>query len=63
EFAFGGITEGVILVASRAQDPTVNELIKTDFPFVVIGRSENPYVNWVDNDNFVIGYQLAKHFI
>ena len=63
EFAFGGITEGVILVASRAQDPTVNELIKTDFPFVVIGRSENPYVNWVDNDNFVIGYQLAEHFI
>ncbi len=63
ELTFGGITEGIILVTSRAQDRTVNELIKTNFHFVVIGRSENPCVNWVDNDNFLIGYELAEHFI
>lgn len=63
ELTLGGITEGIILVTSRAQDRTINELIKTKFPFVVIGRSENPYVNWVDNDNYLIGYELAEHFI
>lgn len=63
EFIFGGVTEGIILVTSRFQDSTINELIKTDFPFVSIGRSENPHVNWVDNDNFLIGYQLTEHFI
>src|SRR5690606_23329641 len=48
---------------SRDQNPTVDQLVKNGFPFVVIGRTENPYVNWVDNDNFLIGYQLAEHFI
>ncbi|HHT06340.1 MAG TPA: LacI family transcriptional regulator [Hydrogenispora sp.] len=63
ELTFGGITEGIILLTSRDDNPTVDQLVKNGFPFVVIGRTENPYVNWVDNDNFLIGYQLATHFI
>jgi len=63
ELTFGGITEGLILLTSRDDNPTVEQLVKNNFPFVVIGRTENPYVNWVDNDNFLIGYQLATYFI
>lgn len=63
EFAGGGITEGIIILTSRVKDPSVCELLKMKFPFVVIGRSENSNVNWVDNDNYLIGYQLAEHLI
>lgn len=63
ELTYGGITEGIILLTSRDQSPTVEQLVKIGFPFVVIGRTDNPCVNWVDNDNFLIGYQLAEHFI
>ncbi|HHU51925.1 MAG TPA: LacI family transcriptional regulator [Firmicutes bacterium] len=64
QFARGGITDGVILLTSRVRDPSVAELIKMSFPFVIIGRSEQESrVNWVDNDNFSIGYELTEHFI
>ncbi|MGE5583793.1 MAG: LacI family DNA-binding transcriptional regulator [Bacillota bacterium] len=64
QFVHGGITEGIILLASRINDPSVSELIKTDFPFVVIGKPENENeVNWVDNNNFTAGYELVRHFI
>lgn len=64
QFAQGGITEGIILLASRVGDPSVAELTKLGFPFVVIGKPENESeVNWVDNNNFTIGYELTKHFI
>ena len=63
-FTRGGITDGIILLTSRVKDPAISELQKLDFPFVVIGRSENDHeVNWVDNDNFAIGYQLTQHFV
>ncbi|HHW12874.1 MAG TPA: LacI family transcriptional regulator [Firmicutes bacterium] len=63
ELTFGSITAGLILLTSRDQNPTVDQLVEVGFPFVVIGRTENPYVNWVDNDNFLIGYQLVEHFL
>jgi DNA-binding LacI/PurR family transcriptional regulator len=64
QFACGGITEGIILLASRVNDPSVAELVKINFPFVVIGKPEREHeVNWVDNNNFTIGYELTKHFI
>lgn len=64
EFSLGGITEGIILLASRVKDPSVAELLKINFPFVVIGRPEQENeVNWVDNNNFAVGYELTKHFL
>lgn len=64
QFVHGGITEGIILLVSRVGDPSVAELTKLRFPFVVIGKPENESeVNWVDNNNFTIGYELTKHFI
>lgn len=64
EFAVGGITEGIILMTSMIKDPAVSELQKMNFPFVVVGRPQNHNeVNWVDNNNFAISYELTKHFI
>lgn len=64
QFAYGGIAEGIILLASKVKDPSVAELMKIKFPFVVIGKPENELeVNWVDNNNFTIGYELTQHFI
>ena len=64
EFAVGGITEGIILMTSRVKDPAVSELMKMNFPFVVVGRPQKDNeVNWVDNNNFSIGYELTQHFI
>lgn len=64
QFAQGGIAEGIILLASRIGDPSVTELTKLNFPFVVIGKPENEHeVNWVDNNNFAIGYELTIHFL
>ena len=63
ELTLSGMTEGLILLTSRDQGSSLEQLVEEHFPFVVVGRSENPYVNWVDNDNFHIGYQLAEHFI
>lgn len=64
QFALGGITEGIILLASRVNDPSVTELLRLKFPFVVIGKPENEdQVNWVDNNNFTIGYELTEHLL
>lgn len=64
EFAKSGITAGIILLASRVKNPSIGELMEIGFPFVVVGRPENEReVNWVDNDNVSIGYDLTKHFI
>ncbi len=64
QLAKGGITEGIILLASRVKEPSIPELMKINFPFVVVGRPQNEReVNWVDNDNFAIGYDMTKHFI
>lgn len=64
DFAKSGITSGIILLASRVRNRSVNELKQMDFPFVVVGRPENEReVNWVDNDNVHIGYCLANHLV
>lgn len=64
DLAKSGITEGIILLASRVKDPSISELMKIKFPFVVVGRPVNDHeVNWVDNDNVSIGYEITKHFI
>ncbi len=64
ELVKGGVVEGVILMTSRVKDPSIEELVKMDFPFVVIGSPTNDdQINWVDNNNFAIGYELTQHFI
>lgn len=64
ELVNGAITEGIILLASRVKDPCIKEMMKLKFPFVVVGRpSEEDKINWVDNNNLAISYELTKHFL
>lgn len=64
EFTRGGIAEGIILMTSRVADPSIEELTKLNFPFVVVGKPErDKEINWVDNNNYAIGYELAKHLV
>lgn len=59
-----GITEGIILMTSRVNDHSISELMKINFPFVVVGRPTNDTeVNWVDNNNVSIAYELTEHLI
>ncbi len=60
----GGVVEGIILTASRTNDPSITELKKQKFPFVLIGRpASDELINWVDNNNMSVSYELTKHFI
>lgn len=64
EMMLSGLVEGIVLLTSRVDDPSIEQLVKANFPFVVVGKPENEVnVNWVDNDNFEIAYNLTKHLI
>lgn len=66
ELVNGRIVEGIILMTSRLNDQSVDELVSMDFPFVIVGRPEaanEEKLNWVDNDNCEAGYMLTRHFI
>ncbi|ANX00909.1 transcriptional regulator [Thermoclostridium stercorarium subsp. leptospartum DSM 9219] len=59
-----GITEGLLILSSGVNDPTIPYLKEIQFPFVIVGRPDNENeVNWVDNDNVSIGYQMTRHLI
>jgi len=64
ELTQSGIADGIILLSSRVNDPSISFLTDIKFPFVVVGRPENDNeANWVDNDNIAIGYKMTKHLI
>lgn len=56
--------DGLILLTSRIQDKTINDLISKKLPFVVVGKpSKLEDVNWVDNDNQEACYNATEHLI
>jgi DNA-binding LacI/PurR family transcriptional regulator len=56
--------DGLILLTSRRQDKTINDLIKKKLPFVVVGKpSRLENINWVDNDNQEACYNATEHLI
>jgi len=63
-FIKGGISDGIIFLSSNINESIRSELIDMQFPFVVIGRPKNENkLNWVDNDNYQIGFELTEYFI
>src|SRR5581483_6941407 len=47
-----GVIDGVIVASAMVQDPLIEALIKSDLPFVLVGRYPNSSrVNYVDVDN------------
>lgn len=62
-FIGGGKVDGLVLMRSREHDPNIKYLMKTDFPFSVIGSSAGFPVNHVDNDNVRAAYELTRHIL
>lgn len=59
-----GSVDGIILFTSRTNDKCIDFLMKSNFPFSVIGRPDHTEgVLWVDNDNFQATYQVTNHMI
>lgn len=64
DFIANNLIAGVCLLRLRTDDKSIEYLKKTNFPFVVIGRPEEPEsMLWVDNDNFKATYNLMNTLI
>lgn len=62
--ARGRRVDGVLLLASKRDDPLIAFLSKEKFPFVLIGRSEAyPDAAMVDNNNIQTAYDATNHLI
>lgn len=57
--------DGIILMASRSDDPCMEYLLENKHPFVVIGRPKDNKnkILWVDNDNVKAMYDVVKKLI
>ncbi|MGG0658635.1 LacI family DNA-binding transcriptional regulator [Rummeliibacillus pycnus] len=57
--------DGIILLYSKVNDPTLAFLKEADFPFTMVGR---PYqyeeeITYIDNDNRKIAYELVNYLV
>lgn len=61
---YGGRADGVILLSSRVNDPLIPLLKERNFPFILIGSSQqHPDILSVDTNNVKAGYDAAAHLI
>lgn len=60
----GRNVDGIILLSSRKEDQIISFLRDKDFPFVLVGRSDqfNDIIS-VDNDNVMAAYDVTRHLI
>lgn len=64
QIARGSTLDGVLIAAEAADDPIVLELVKTEKPTVLIGRSEeNDRISYVDVDNRAAARTATEHLI
>ncbi|SFT25028.1 LacI family DNA-binding transcriptional regulator [Paenibacillus sp. BC26] len=60
----GRRVDGILLLSSRTSDPIIGFLKQQNFPFVLIGRSDEfPDVLSIDNNNIQAAYDATSHFI
>ena len=58
------LVDGVILLRVSEDDKNIAYLKSIDFPFVVVGRPDNPdEVLWVNNDNTIAMYNVVEKLI
>lgn len=56
--------DGVILSSARMHDELIDDLLREEFPFVLIGRvQDHRPVTWVNNDNVAVGEMAVEHLI
>jgi len=59
-----GRVDGLVLLASRINDDLIKQLLENNYPFVLIGRSEEfRSIPRVDNDNYMAAYTLVEKLI
>lgn len=63
QLVLGKQVDGLILSSVRANDALVEALWAKRLPFVVIGRSENPNVYSVNNNNSDCAAQVTRHLL
>jgi DNA-binding LacI/PurR family transcriptional regulator len=64
ELVLGGMVDGIIYISPRVEDIFIPQIKSTNIPFVCIGRvNKDNEVNYVDNDQFLMGYKLTERFI
>ncbi|MBS4535515.1 LacI family DNA-binding transcriptional regulator [Clostridium sp. D2Q-14] len=65
KFIKGSKVDGIILMTSKVDDECIKYLKDIDFPFSLIGSTNNgdKETNQVDNDNYQAAYELTKHII
>ncbi|MFC0213410.1 LacI family DNA-binding transcriptional regulator [Paenibacillus chartarius] len=60
----GRRVDGILLLHSRRQDPIIQFLRDQNFPFVLVGRSEDyADILSVDNNNRLASYDATRHLI
>ncbi|WP_277674066.1 LacI family DNA-binding transcriptional regulator [Piscibacillus halophilus] len=61
----GRRVDGLILLASKVNDPMLGYLLEKDFPFTLIGKPDGDESNitFVDNDNVKAAYEATMHLI
>jgi len=55
--------DGLLLTAIPLGDPRIAALRRTECPFVIVGRYDNPDVYTVDVDNVAVGYLATRHLL
>lgn len=55
--------DGLLLTAIPLSDPRIAALRRTECPFVIVGRYDNPDVYTVDVDNVAVGYLATRHLL
>jgi len=65
KFIKGSKVDGVILMTSKVNDECIKYLQMMDFPFSIIGSTneKDEKINQVDNDNYLAAYELTNHII
>ncbi len=63
EVARRGMVDGVVFSGSHASDPFADRLVESGTVFVNVGRSDNPQVSYVDNDNVSSARQATAHLL
>lgn len=62
-FIGGGKVDGLILMQAQDDDPNIEYLSTTNFPFALIGSCQGFSGNHVDNDNVQAAYDLTRHIL
>jgi LacI family transcriptional regulator len=55
--------DGVIVTATRSEDPLIPQLLANRVPFVLHGRYEDPRVSFVEVDNVTGAYTAVTHLV